>query len=142
LRLYRKAERKFEIEQRQAQARCAIRKLLARRDLNGDHAKALRLYAGLDTDHWRTGVEVGKLMGISRERVRQLLYPSKVILAEMLGGNVPWKPLTPKPSASSQEKSWREPKWARRLKERAPVLLGELLRSRKVTLRQRSAAFI
>jgi DNA-directed RNA polymerase sigma subunit (sigma70/sigma32) len=34
----------------------------------------LRLYAGVDDGQWRNYAEVGRLMRISRERVRQLLY--------------------------------------------------------------------
>jgi hypothetical protein len=93
LRLYREAERKFEIEQTQIQTRFAVRKLLAAAEINGAHAKAFRLYTGLDRNILRTYAEVGKLMRISRERVRQLLYPSKVSLARMLDENIPWKPL-------------------------------------------------
>src|SRR5215510_6294469 len=84
LRMYREAEKKFEAECREAKARCAVRKLLARGDITGPRARALELYAGLDHGAWRTYAHVGKLMKISRERVRQLLYPSKVILTEML----------------------------------------------------------
>jgi hypothetical protein len=93
LRLYREAERLFELEQRQAHARFAIRKLLAAGEVTGDREKALRLYAGLDAGHWRTYQEVGRLMNLSKERVRQLLNPSKAILTRMLAGNVPWKSL-------------------------------------------------
>jgi hypothetical protein len=96
LRLYREAERLFELEQRQTNARFAVRKLLAAGDITGDRNKALRLYAGLDAGGWRTYQQVGRLMHLSRERVRQLLHPSKVVLTKMLDGNVPWKPLTVK----------------------------------------------
>jgi len=94
LRLYREAEKQFELEQLQAHVRFAIRKLLLTRDIPPDQATALRLYAGLDNNCWRTYSEVGRLMHVSRERVRQLLYPSKIILARMLGQAVPWKPVT------------------------------------------------
>lgn len=107
LRLYRDAERKAAIEQTELRARFAIRKLLASGDVSGDWAKALRLYAGLDTGRWRTYQEVGDLMHLSKERVRQLLYPSKVVLGEMLGGDLPWRPLSLKAPASPAEKSWR-----------------------------------
>jgi hypothetical protein len=96
LRFYREAERLFELEQLQTHARFAIRKLLAAGEVTGDREKALRLYAGLETGRWRTYQEVGCLMHVSKERVRQLLYPSKVVLTKMLDGNVPWKPLTVK----------------------------------------------
>ena len=103
LRMYREAEKKFEAECREAKARCAVRKLLARGDITGPRARALELYAGLDHGAWRTYAHVGKLMKISRERVRQLLYPSKVILTEMLNGDVPWSPFTTRQPASPQE---------------------------------------
>jgi len=93
LRLYREDERQFELEQLQVQTRFAVRKLLAGGEVTGDRARALLLYAGLDKGFWRTYREVGEVMKLSRERVRQLLYPSKVELVHMLGGNVPWKPL-------------------------------------------------
>ena len=109
LRSYREAEQKLEIEQREAKARCAVRKMLATGNVQGDRATALKLYAGLDTGQWLNGREVAKLMGISRERVRQLLYPCKVILSEMLDGDVPWKPLAPKAVSGTREKSWRHP---------------------------------
>ena len=96
LRSFREAERKFEIEQRQARARCAVRKLLASGDIKGERATALKLYAGVEGGRWLNGPQVAKFLGISRERVRQLLYPSKMILSEMLSGDVPWKPLSPK----------------------------------------------
>ena len=93
LRLYRKAEEQRELELMELEVRFAIRKLLATGSVSGDDARALRLYAGLDRGGWRTYSQVGKLMRISSERVRQLLYPSKVILTEILAGHVPWRPL-------------------------------------------------
>lgn len=107
LRLYRAAERLAELEQLQTHARFAIRKLLAMEDIKGEHARALRLYAGLDNGCWRTYQEVGRLMHLSKERVRQLLHPSKVILTKMLDGNVPWRPLSPEPDRRGQEKKQR-----------------------------------
>jgi hypothetical protein len=87
LRLYRDAEHQLTIELRQANARFEIRKLLATGDLAADLEKALRLYAGLDDGHWRNYAEVGRLMRISRERVRQLLYPYRTVLTKTLGNN-------------------------------------------------------
>lgn len=84
LRRYRDAERKLAIELRQANARFEIRKLLATGDLAGDLERALRLYAGLDDGRWRNYAEVGRLMRISRERVRQLLYPYRAVLTETM----------------------------------------------------------
>jgi hypothetical protein len=121
LRLYREAERKRELEQLQLQARFAIRKLLATGTITGDYARALELYAGLDNGPWRTYAQVAKLMHISKERVRQLLYPSKIVLAEMLGGDVPWPPLTMKASLTSQERSWRAPRGFKHLSEPNPT---------------------
>ncbi len=94
LKLYRNAELQFEIEQRQAHARFAIRKLLADETIRGNRARALYLYAGLDTGSWRTYGEVARVMNLSHERVRQLLYNSKLIVSRMLNDGVPWKPLT------------------------------------------------
>lgn len=85
LRLYREAEVKFETEQNQAQTRFAARKLMASEDVSGAHAEALRLHLGLDRDIFRTYAQVGQLMHISRERVRQLLYPAKFILQGSVG---------------------------------------------------------
>lgn len=93
LKLYREAEIQFEIEQRQTHARFAIRKLLAGDAIKGDRARALYLYSGLDTGVWRTHLEVASAMNLSHERVRQLLYHSKLVVSRMLNGDVPWKPL-------------------------------------------------
>lgn len=96
LRLYRKAEQQFELELAQAQARFEIRKLLASGNITGDYAKALRLYAGTNVSRgsrWRTYQEVGQLMHLSTERVRQLLKPSKIIIADKLSNKVPWRPV-------------------------------------------------
>lgn len=94
LRLYREAEKEFELELLQAHARLGIRKLLASGDVKGSHAKVLRLYAGIDRGRWRTYKEVGRLMRLTKERVRQLLEPSKNLLANVLGDKVPWKPVS------------------------------------------------
>lgn len=91
LRLYREAEEQFEIELIQVRARLDARKLLASGDLNRDQAKALSLFAGLDSAHWRSYGQVGRLMGLSKERVRQLLQPSKSTLALSLKERVPAK---------------------------------------------------
>jgi hypothetical protein len=50
LRLYRDAERRHQIEGQQTQARFAVRKLLATQTITGNYARALRLYAGVDTE--------------------------------------------------------------------------------------------
>lgn len=80
LRLYRDAQRRLAIEQFQTRARFEVRKLLATGDVRGPRAEALRLHTGADDCIWRTHAEVARLMDISRERVRQLLYPYKTIL--------------------------------------------------------------
>jgi len=90
LRLYREAEDKREHEQIEVEARHAVRKLLASGDITGKRANAWRLYAGVDDGKWRTYKEVGERMKISKERVRQLLRPSKLTLARILGSGVPW----------------------------------------------------
>src|ERR1041384_6623794 len=81
LRLYKDAERMLAIEQQQATARFEIRKLLAMQEVEGAQAEALRLYAGVDDGLWRSHADVGRLMHLSRERVRQLLAPFKAILS-------------------------------------------------------------
>lgn len=97
LRLFREAEHQLQVEQSRVRARFAVRKLLATGDIKGDGALALRHYAGLDNGGWRTYLEVASLMQISKERVRQLLYPSKLILEQMLDGDVPWNRLLASP---------------------------------------------
>jgi len=91
LRLYRAAESLRALEQRQVEARHAIRKLLARGDLNGRQGQALRLYAGIDDGKWRTYEQVGQIMKLSKEGVRKLLLPSKIELTVILGDKGPWK---------------------------------------------------
>jgi hypothetical protein len=91
LRLYREAEKQYRIEQIQIAARLAVRNLLATGELNGKSARAWRLYVGVDNGKWRTYLEVGRLMKMSKERVRQLLQPAKIKLARILGHDLPWK---------------------------------------------------
>ena len=88
LRLYREAERRRELELSQAQTRFHIRKLLAAGDITGKSAEALRLYAGVDDNIWRSCSEVGELMRLSKERVRLLLLASKIPLINILGDEV------------------------------------------------------
>jgi len=130
LRLYREAERKLEIERRQTQARFAIRKLLATQMIAGDYARALRLYAGLDTGAWRSYRQVARIMRISKERVRQLLYASKIIVTEMLHGDVPWPPLAIKQPVSPQDKYWRRPRALNSLLEANSVVVRGKLQNR------------
>lgn len=78
----------------QVRARFEIRKLLARKQITGHYARALRLYAATDKSCWRTYDQVGDIMHLSKERVRQLLRPSKNLVAEILGDHIPWRPVT------------------------------------------------
>jgi hypothetical protein len=110
LRLYREAESKREDEQVEVEARHAVRKLLAIGDVNGKHAKALRLYAGVDNGKWRTYAEVGKVMHISKERVRQLLVPPKITLALILGDRVPWRPMQENLERNGNKSLFAQPK--------------------------------
>lgn len=91
LKLYREAESQFKRELLEAEARFEIRKLLATGGITGDYAKALRLYAAIDRGGFRTYDQVGKLMRLTKERIRQLLKPAKILLAEKLATGVPWK---------------------------------------------------
>ena len=75
LRLHREAEVKLVLKQKQRE----VAKLLATGRVEGKQAEALRLYMGLDKGRPRSYAEVGKLMKLSRERVRQLLLPFKLI---------------------------------------------------------------
>jgi len=85
LRSYREEERRHAEQLQQREIRIAIRKLLAGRRLRDKAAEALRLYVGLDVGRQRTLREVGELMNLSLERVRQLLLPAKLALSEVLG---------------------------------------------------------
>jgi hypothetical protein len=52
--------------------------------------------SGFDNNRWRTDEEVGDMMNLTRERVRQLLLPSKLALSRALAGTVPWRALNRK----------------------------------------------
>lgn len=91
LRLYREAATQLQNEETEVQARFAIRRMLATKQIEGKGAEALSLYAGLDGGQWRSYREVAKLMNLSKERIRQLLQPSKVALVNILGDKLPWK---------------------------------------------------
>jgi transcriptional regulator with XRE-family HTH domain len=93
LRLYREAAARRLHEQIEKDARTAALELLSSKGVRGKQAEALRLYAGIDTGEWRTYDEVGHLMNISKERVRQLLAPSKLTLSLTLSDRVPWQSL-------------------------------------------------
>lgn len=93
LHIHREGEKRGSIERRQSEAREAALELLASKRVAGKCAQALRLYVGLDNGSWRTYREVGAVMKVSTERVRQLLLPSKLNLYARLSGRVPWVPL-------------------------------------------------
>jgi len=90
LRVYRADEEKRLKRQIENDVRLAVINLLSSRAVRGKSAEALRFYAGVDTKKWRTYEQVGKLMGLTKERIRQLLVPSKLILSTQLSGRVPW----------------------------------------------------
>jgi hypothetical protein len=96
LRLYRAQEAKRQREEIERGARAEVLKLLRGTKVKGKHAEALQLYSGLDIGSWRTYEEVARRMKLSKERVRQLLQPSKVVLARILHDRVPWKPIAEK----------------------------------------------
>jgi hypothetical protein len=91
LRLYREAEARRDRLKNQREIREAVLKLLASGQISEKSAEALRLYAGIEFVKWRTYEEVGKLMNLSRERVRQLLLPLKHTLNVELSCGVPWR---------------------------------------------------
>jgi hypothetical protein len=93
LRLYSEAEKRSVPEQIRREARAEARKLLASGKVYGRSAEALRLYTGLDDGKWRSHGEVGGLMNLSAERVRQLLAPSKRSLIARLFDRVPCRTL-------------------------------------------------
>src|SRR6266404_2609256 len=102
------AWRRYSRRCRNAMFRSPVRKLLASGNVDGKHAKAQRLYAGVDNGKWRTFSEVGKVMHMSKERVRQLLRPSKVALARILGEGVPWRPVQNDPERDTSKSSLAE----------------------------------
>jgi len=93
LRVYRHAEERRLLDGIREDAQAETRKLLASGKARGKAAEALRLYMGLGDDSWRTYRQIGGLLKVSAERVRQLLLPAKTILGEILFERVPWPPL-------------------------------------------------
>jgi DNA-directed RNA polymerase sigma subunit (sigma70/sigma32) len=89
LRLYRESEARRDLEESQHAARLAALELIDTGKLDGKRAEALRSYVGLDNGKWRTYQQVGALLNVSREAVRQFLRPSKYALTLMLGDKVP-----------------------------------------------------
>jgi DNA-binding transcriptional regulator YiaG len=100
LRLYRECEARRDLEESQHAARLAALELIDTGKLDGKSAEALRLYVGLDNGKWRTYQQVGALLNVSREAVRQFLRPSKYAMTLMLGDKVPWAAQEGKPAHS------------------------------------------
>jgi len=90
LREYRNAEAQHSFAQIQNKTRAVAIKLLAGRKVVGEQARALRLYVGVDDGKWRTYSEIAAQMKVSKEWVRKLLLPSKITLASMVEGKLPW----------------------------------------------------
>lgn len=84
LRQYRLNESRQQQREQLMAVRLAAVKLLQNEDIKGKHAQALRLYLGLDDGHARTYKEVGAVMGITRQRVQQLLHPAKLRISSLL----------------------------------------------------------
>ena len=84
LTLQRKAERQREAHASNAIVQAAISELLAKRIITGKQARVWKLYAGLDSrGRKRSYSEVGRIMKISKERVRQLLNPARPALTQI-----------------------------------------------------------
>jgi DNA-directed RNA polymerase sigma subunit (sigma70/sigma32) len=94
IRLHRKAEAQRETNQLKERAREAARAFLASGKVPARAGQALRLYVGLDGHQWRTYQQIAELMKVSREGVRRLLLPSKIVLEVELAGKVPWRRIT------------------------------------------------
>jgi DNA-binding transcriptional regulator YiaG len=77
LRLHREAEEKRHKLEVQREVREVALQLLTSNQFPGKSAEALRLYAGFDNGQWRTYRQVGQLMNLSGERVRQMILPLK-----------------------------------------------------------------
>lgn len=91
LKVYRENEARRSKNDIENRTRDAARELLATGEVENRAAEALRLYVGLDDDgQWRTYGQVGAMMNISAERVRQLLSTSKEVLTLALKNQVPW----------------------------------------------------
>ncbi len=88
LRRYRQAEAKREAEKCYHQLRAATVRLLTSNEVKGKSAEALRLWVGLDRKTGRSYRQVGALIGLSGERVRQLLVPSRLILKSLVSNSL------------------------------------------------------
>lgn len=84
LHAYRLAEKKRSAEKLESELRTVVQHLLASDHLNAEEALALTLRMGLDCGKRRTYAEVGALMNVTGERVRQLLAASKWIIKKRL----------------------------------------------------------
>jgi DNA-binding XRE family transcriptional regulator len=91
LRLHRKTETEQRLQEVKVLTSRAAEALLTSGRVHGRAAEALAFYVGFDNREWRSYRQIGELMEITAERVRQLLLPSKVILASILS-DVPWLP--------------------------------------------------
>jgi DNA-binding transcriptional regulator YiaG len=90
LRVYREAEERARETRVLEDARIAAMTLLKGGKVERKQAEALRLYMAFGRSRLRTYKEIGTMMKISKERVRQLLLPTKVTLGATLSGHVPW----------------------------------------------------
>jgi len=80
LRLHREQEAMKQKQELRSEVREAVHELLATKRFEGPCAQALALRVGLDNGSWRSYREVGRLMSLSGERVRQILRETKVPL--------------------------------------------------------------
>ena len=85
VRLFLDEEVKRREKSRDVKLRASAKQLLASLNLGDREQRAIALYLGLDGKRRRTYQQVGKLMRISPERVRQLILPAKLILDGSLG---------------------------------------------------------
>jgi uncharacterized protein YdbL (DUF1318 family) len=114
LRAYRAAEHQRDLELAQVEARFAARKLLIVGDVTGASAEALRLHMGIDDGRSLTYEQVAKRMGISKQRVGQLLQLAKAKLTAILQCEAPpprelmtQRPKRPQPPQGSRHKPER-----------------------------------
>ena len=89
LRIYRQAEKQFQIDQLQSRARFAVRKLLLIEDIRKLEEKALRLLVGLDDGQWRSYAEVGQRMNVTKQRVHRLVAPYSTTIFRLLNEDEP-----------------------------------------------------
>ena len=109
LRQHRQAEAKRESEKDYHQLREAAALVLARGVVTGKSAEALRLWVGLDRNKSRSYRAVGDLMGLSGERVRQLLVGPKQLLAPRL--SIESSPTQPQSLNTNSAEKRLQPSW-------------------------------